>query len=403
VPIIYCEKCGVVPVPEKDLPVELPTQAAFTGSGESPLAGVPEFVNTNCPACGGIARRETDTMDTFVDSSWYFFRYCDPKNESAAFDTTLANAWTPVDQYIGGDSHAVMHLIYTRFWTKFMRDIGLVSFDEPVKRLLTQGMVTNRIEGTDEWKAMSKSLGNGVDPDEMIEAFGADAARLFVLFAAPVENELRWSESGIEGAVRFLRRVYTMVWRWHERLLNTGAKETAAVSEETEQRVRALRRKTHQTIAKVTSDFEQLHLNTIVAALMELFNELGDLNADPAAASEVEVSAVREALEVLVLMLAPFTPHAAEEMWEQLGHSGGLLTSGRWPQADAALAQRDELEIPVQVNGKLRSRVVTSPDITEDELRTAALNDDKITALIQGREVVKVIVVPQRLVNVVVK
>jgi leucyl-tRNA synthetase len=403
VPIIYCEKCGVVPVPETDLPVELPAQAAFTGSGESPLAGVPEFVNTNCPTCGGIARRETDTMDTFVDSSWYFFRYCDPKNESAAFDTALAGAWTPVDQYIGGDSHAVMHLIYTRFWTKFMRDIGLVSFDEPVKRLLTQGMVTNRVEGTDEWKAMSKSLGNGVDPDEMIEVFGADAARLFVLFAAPVENELRWSESGIEGAVRFLRRVYTMVWRWHERLRNGVAMESAAVGEGTEQRVRALRRKTHQTIAKVTSDFEELHLNTIVAALMELFNELGDLNADPVSASEVEVSAVREALEALVLMLAPFAPHAAEEMWEHLGHAGGLLSSGRWPQADAGLAQRDELEIPIQVNGKLRSRVVALPDVTEDELRTAALNDDKIQAFIQGHEVVKVIVVSQRLVNIVVR
>jgi leucyl-tRNA synthetase len=403
VPIIYCEKCGVVPVPEKDLPVELPAHAAFTGSGESPLAGVPEFVNTTCPTCGVPARRETDTMDTFVDSSWYFFRYCDPKNEIAAFDPAIANAWTPVDQYIGGDSHAVMHLIYTRFWTKFMRDIGLVSFDEPVKRLLTQGMVTNRVEGTEEWKAMSKSLGNGVDPDEMIEAFGADAARLFVLFAAPVENELRWSESGIEGAVRFLRRVYTMVWRWHERLLNAGAMEPAAAGDETEQRVRALRRKTHQTIAKVTSDFEELHLNTIVAALMELFNELGDLNADPASAAEAEVFAVREALETLVLMIAPIAPHAAEEMWEHLGHSGGLLGSGRWPQADPEMARRDELEIPIQVNGKLRSRVLASPDVTEEELRTAALNDEKIQAFIQGHEVVKVIVVPQRLVNIVVR
>jgi len=307
-----------------------------------------------------------------------------------------------VDQYIGGDSHAVMHLIYTRFWTKFMRDIGLVSFDEPVKKLLTQGMVTNRVEGTDEWKAMSKSLGNGVDPDDMIEAFGADAARLFILFAAPVENELRWSESGIEGAVRFLRRVYTMVWRWHERLSNASNADAIPEGDEV-QAVRALRRKTHQTIAKITSDFEALHLNTIVAALMELFNELSDLNAAPASASEAEVFAVREALESLVLMLAPFAPHAAEELWEHLGHPGGLLTSGRWPQADPELASRDELEIPIQVNGKLRSRLLVSPEITEDELRTAALNDDKIRAFIQGHEVVKVIVVPQRLVNVVIR
>src|SRR4030095_7324443 len=217
------------------------------------------------------------------------------------------------------------------FWTKFMRDIGLVSFDEPVTRLLTQGMVTNRIEGTDEWKAMSKSLGNGVDPDEMIAAFAADATRLFVLFAAPAENELRWSESGINGTVRFLRNVYTMVWRWHERLSNN---RNAKPDEESSPGARALRRKTHQTIAKVTSDFEELHVNTIVAALMELFNELNDFNADPGTASEGDVSAVQEALESLVLMLAPFSPHIAEELWENLGYEGGLLKSGRWPQAD---------------------------------------------------------------------
>jgi leucyl-tRNA synthetase len=400
VPIIYCEKCGMVPVPEKDLPVQLPDHAEFTGSGESPLAGVAEFVNTNCPQCGGAAKRDTDTMDTFVDSSWYFFRYCDPRNEAAPFDPEITKNWTPVDQYIGGDSHAVMHLIYTRFWTKFMRDLGLVSFDEPVKKLLTQGMVTNRVEGTDEWKAMSKSLGNGVDPDEMIAAFGADAARLFILFAAPAENELRWSETGIEGAVRFLRRVYTMVWRWHERLSNN---ETATPGEESSPAGRALRRKTHQTIAKVTSDFEELHLNTIVAALMELFNELSDFNADPGSASPADVFVVREALESLVLMLAPFSPHVAEELWAQLGHEGGLLQSGRWPQADPGLARREELEIPVQVNGKLRSRLLVLPDVTEADLRAAALNDEKIQALIDGHEVVKVIVVPQRLVNVVLR
>src|ERR1043166_1240171 len=400
VPIVYCESCGMVPVPEKDLPVQLHDRAEFTGSGESPLAGVAEFVNIVCPKCGAPARRDTDTMDTFVDSSWYFFRYCDPHNEAAPFSTSLASEWTPVDQYIGGDSHAVMHLIYTRFWTKFMRDIGLVSFDEPVKKLLTQGMVTNRVQGTDEWKAMSKSLGNGVDPDEMIAAFGADAARLFVLFAAPVENELRWSEAGIEGAVRFLRRVYTMVWRWHERLAN-GTNQAPA--DDVSAGARSLRRKTHQTIAKITSDFDDLHLNTIVAALMELFNELSAFEADPATASDTDVFAVREALESLVIMLAPFAPHAAEEMWANLGHEGGLLHSARCPQADAELAKSDELEIPVQVNGKLRSRVLALPDVTEAQLRAAALDDEKIKAIIEGHEVVKVIVVPQRLVNVVIK
>jgi leucyl-tRNA synthetase len=400
VPIIYCNDCGMVPVPEKDLPVRLPDHAEFSGSGESPLAGVAEFVNTTCPKCGGVAKRDTDTMDTFVDSSWYFFRYCDPRNESEPFDPAIATQWTPVEQYIGGDSHAVMHLIYTRFWNKFMRDIGLTSFDEPVKKLLTQGMVTNRIEGTDEWKAMSKSLGNGVDPDEMIAAFGADATRLFVLFAAPVENELRWSETGIEGAVRFLRRVYTMIWRWQTRLSNNG---TAVSVEQSGPGARALRRKTHQTIARVTRDFEELHLNTIVAALMELFNELSDFNADPNAASPGDVYAVHEALESLVLMLAPFAPHVAEEMWESLGHSGGLLQTARWPQADPELARLEELEIPIQVNGKLRSRLLVSPDISEEQLRTAALNDEKIRSLITGHEVVKIIVVPQRLVNIVIK
>ncbi len=402
VPVIYCDKCGMAPVPYEQLPVMLPENAAFTGTGESPLAGVPEFVNTTCPQCHGPARRETDTMDTFVDSSWYFFRYLDPHNDAAPFDTRMAKQWTPVDQYIGGDSHAVMHLIYTRFWTKFMRDIGLVPFDEPVKSLLTQGMVTNRIEGTDEWKAMSKSLGNGVDPDEMIAAFGADATRLFVLFAAPVENELRWSESGIEGAVRFLRRVYTMVWRWRERLSQPGQIEPSDVESSPEGR--ALRRKTHQTIAKITSDFEQLHLNTSVAALMELFNQVAEFNADPATAPAEDVFAVREALEALVIMLAPFSPHIAEEMWEGLGHTGGLLQDvARWPVADPELARREELEIPIQVNGKLRSRVIAAPDVSEEDLRTSALADERVRALIQGREVVKVIVVPRRLVNVVIR
>lgn len=413
VPMVYCEKCGMVPVPYDQLPVVLPESAEFTGTG-APLAGVADFVNTTCPKCGGEAKRETDTMDTFVDSSWYFFRYCDPRNESAPFDPEIAGQWTPVDQYIGGDSHAVMHLIYTRFWTKFMRDIGLVSFDEPVKKLLTQGMVTNRIEGTDEWKAMSKSLGNGVDPDEMIAAFGADAARLFILFAAPVENELRWSESGIEGAVRFIRRVYTMVWFWQERLAN---RETSAPkAEEFSDEARALRRKTHQTIVRVTADFEKLDLNTNVAALMELSNALGEFRpgsssgrpeslkfTSPATASSADVFAIGEALESLVIMLAPFSPHVAEEMWESLGHQGGLLSSGRWPQADPELARREELEIPIQVNGKLRSHILALPEVTEEELRTAALNDEKIRSFVEGHEIVKVIVVPQRLVNVVIK
>ena len=418
IPIVYCEKCGMLAVPENDLPVLLPEKAEFTGTGESPLKTVSEFMNIICPQCGGPAARETDTMDTFVDSSWYFFRYCDPRNEDMPFDPDVAAQWIPVDQYIGGDSHAVMHLIYTRFWTKVMRDLGLVKFNEPVKRLLTQGMVTNLVEATNEWKAMSKSLGNGVDPDEMIEAFGADATRLFVLFAAPVENELRWSESGIEGAVRFLRRVWTMVYKW--RLGYAGLRPASDLSlraegsasnqeqasglrTELSDAARALRRKTHQTIARVTDDFEKLDLNTNVAALMELSNALGEFAIEPASASESDRFAAREAIEALVLMLAPFAPHVAEEMWESLGHEGGLLKSAGWPTADAELAKKDELEIPVQVNGKLRSRVVVAPDISEADLRTIALADAKVQSFIDGHKVVKVIVVPQRLVNVVVR
>jgi leucyl-tRNA synthetase len=407
VPIINCDHCGAVAVPYEDLPVVLPETAEFTGSGQSPLAGVAEFVNTTCPRCKRPARRETDTMDTFVDSSWYFFRYCDPRNEAQPFDPAIAGQWTPVDQYIGGDSHAVMHLIYTRFWTKFMRDIELVSFDEPVKKLLTQGMVTNLVEGTDEWKAMSKSLGNGVDPDEMIAAFGADAARVFILFAAPVENELRWMETGIEGAVRFLRKVYSMVWRWHERLSDSSQRHDEPSIEELSPGALALRRKTHQTIARVTSDFEHLHLNTSVAALMELFNELSDFNAKPGTATAADLFVVREALESLTVMLAPFSPHVAEEMWERSGHAGGLIQragqGAKWPTANPELVRRAELEIPIQVNGKLRSRLMASPEVTEDELRAAAVADEKVRPFTEGREVLKVIVVPQRLVNIVVR
>ena len=436
IPIVYCPDCGMVPVPEKDLPVLLPDNAAFTGTGESPLKGVADFVNTNCPKCGHAAKRETDTMDTFVDSSWYFFRYCDPQNETAAFDPEIAAKWIPVDQYIGGDSHAVMHLIYTRFWNKVMRDLGLVKFNEPIKRLLTQGMVTNLVEGTNEWRAMSKSLGNGVDPDEMIEAFGADATRLFVLFAAPVENELRWSETGIEGAVRFLRRVWVVVHRWRDgyarfqRADDEGQAQQAGGlrTKEFSDAARALRRKTHQTIARVTDDFEKLDLNTNVAALMELSNAISDFGvsfelADAFAAREyralsqpidarvsaesargADLFAVREAIEALVVMLAPFSPHVAEEMWGSLGHAGGLLqTPVAWPVADPELARKEELEIPVQVNGKLRSRVTVAPDISEADLRATALADSKVQSFIDGHQVLKVIVVPQRLVNVVVK
>jgi len=442
IPIVYCDACGVVPVPDEELPVVLPERAEFTGSGQSPLAGVAEFVDTTCPKCGEAARRETDTMDTFVDSSWYFFRYCDPANTEAPFGREEVAYWTPVDQYIGGVEHAVMHLLYTRFWTKVMRDLGLVGFNEPVRRLMTQGMVVAETfyrEGEEPgskvyfnpsdvdvvrddkgrvstatlardgqpvtvgpFEKMSKSANNGVDPNEMITAYGCDATRMFVLFAAPVENDLRWQEAGINGTQNFLRRVYSFVKRWRGPLRD--APEGATAAGEFTAEARRLRHETHRTIERVTNDFEGLRYNTAVAALMELSNALGDFKAQAESAGAPELFAVREALEALVLMLAPFAPHFAEEMWEALGHEGGLLRGGaRWPEFDEALARRDEVELAVQVNGKLRGRVSISATASEEETRAAALADERVRAWTDGKQIVKTVVVPGRLVNVVVR
>ena len=437
IPIVYCDKCGTVPEKYENLPVELPETAPFTGTGESPLAKVPEFYETKCPNCDGPAHRETDTMDTFVDSSWYFFRYADPKNTELPFDTEVAAYWTPVDQYVGGDDHAVMHLIYCRFWTKVMRDLGLVNFDEPVKRLLTQGMVVGetffddangkrvyhtpenvtvardakgKITGanTTDGKAlkyaierMSKSKGNGVDPDEMVEIYGADAARLFVLFAAPVENELVWHESGIEGAVRFLQRVWRFVWKWHDKLSIPSAVAGGDLSDA----ARTLQRTTHQIIRRVDHNLDSLQFNTPVAALMELSNALYDSKIEPDTATETDTAIVRDSLTSLILMLTPFAPHAAEEMYSVIfGNDNGILANGaRFPEYDESLAKADEIEIPVQINGKLRSRVFASPDAASEELEALALADEKVKEHTDGKSIVKVVVVPKRLVNIVVK
>lgn len=442
IPIVYCERDGVVPVPESDLPVLLPERAEFTGAGGSPLAGVEEFVNTTCPKCGGAARRETDTMDTFVDSSWYLFRHCDPKNDDAPFGKEEAAYWAPVDQYIGGGEHAVTHLLYTRFWTKFMRDLGLVAFDEPVKKLFTHGMVMaetfyregeeagqkNYINPADvdvvrddkgrvssatliddglpvnvgPFEKMSKPVNNGVDSDEMIQAYGADATRMFVLFAAPVENDLRWQEAGINGAQGFLRRVYTFVQRW--RAAFADAPKDASSAGEFSGEARALRHETHRAIERVTNDFEGLRYNTAVAALMELSNAFGDFKTSPGAASPSDLFAAREAIEALVVMLAPFAPHFAEETWEALGHEGGMLSGGaRWPEFDPELTRKDEVEIAVQVNGKLRGRIRIATSATEDATREAALSDERVRAWTEGKQIVKTVVVPGRLVNVVVR
>ncbi|MGI8638866.1 MAG: leucine--tRNA ligase [Pyrinomonadaceae bacterium] len=437
IPVIYCETCGTVPVPYDRLPVELPESAPFTGVGESPLAKVPDFVNTVCPKCEKEgATRETDTMDTFVDSTWYYFRYTDPHNEILPFNPDVANYWLPVDQYIGGVDHAVMHLLYTRFWTKVMRDIGLINFDEPVKNLLTQGMVVGESYYSEEKatyvpqdevkikrdergkilsaklkadsspikvavEKMSKSKYNGVDPDDMVSIYGADAARIFALFAAPAENELVWLETGIEGAVRFLQRVYRFVYRWHE-VLRVESRESRV---ESNADARKLRQKTHQTIKRITENFESHQFNTPVAALMELSNAMNDFKVEPKAASESDLFAVGEALKSLILMLTPYAPHIAEELWEVLTeNSQGILQSGaRFPVADESLAKADEVEIPIQVNGKLRSRVLTSPAAAKEQLEAMALADAKIKEYTDGKEIVKIIVVPSRLVNIVVK
>jgi leucyl-tRNA synthetase len=423
IPFIHCARCGIVPVPEDQLPVMLPPDLNYNTQG-APLAEHPSFVHATCPQCKGPARRDTDTMDTFVDSSWYYFRYCDPHNDQAPFDPELVAYWMPVEQYIGGIEHAVLHLIYTRLWTKIMRDLGLVNFAEPVKKLLTQGMVclaTARCKEHD-WlypqevidgrckfcqrpvevgrtEKMSKSKKNTVDPDEMIQVYGADTVRLFMLFAAPPEKDLEWSEAGAEGASRFLNRVWRIVYKWH-RQTSDFKPQTSEL--EFSVAARALRRKTHQTIRRVSVDIgERMHFNTAVAALMELTNEIyafdGSLKGEPGAA---DLFALKEALEALAKLLAPFTPHIAEELWQALGHDEILVVSP-WPQFDAELAQEEELEIPVQLNGKLVARVLVPANATDEVLKQAALSNERVQARLDGRQIVKTIVVPRRLVNIV--
>jgi len=407
IPMIYCEKDGPVPVPYEDLPVELPKFASFTGRGDSPLAQVPEFVNVKCPKCGGPARRETDTMDTFVDSSWYFLRFCDPKNAELPFDPATAAYWMPVDFYSGGVEHAILHLLYSRFFTRVLRDVGLVNFDEPFKRLLTQGMVLKN------GAVMSKSKGNVVDPDDMLQKYGADALRLYVMFVAPPEKEVEWSDAGLEGSFRFLVRVWRIVDHWCETIGGEGIPANYQDSTEGE---RALRRKTHDTIRRVTADIEErMHLNTAVSSLMELVNELYSFSESTAhgapsrgepPAGRVErpqtIAALKEAIDALVVMISPFAPHMAEELWEMLGHVGSLAAA-KWPAYDAAIAKADEVVVPVQVNGKLRGRVTAPADANEDQLRELALADAGVKNHTAGKSIVKVVVAKGPLVSLVVK
>ncbi len=393
IPMLYCEKDGIVPVPEKDLPVILPENVKVTLAGGSPLADVPEFVNATCPKCGGPARRETDTMDTFVDSSWYFYRYTDARNDRAPFDSKTAQYWfgdRGIDQYIGGVEHAILHLIYSRFWTKFMRDLGLITNNEPVERLFTQGMVIK------EGRKMSKNLGNVVSPDEMVARYGADAARSYSLFAAPPDRDLDWQDSGIEGIQRFLGRIYRFFVRY------ARPDSRAAVPQELSPEARAIQRKLHQTIKRVSDDFQgRWHFNTCISAVMELVNVL--YGAEEAIGrGAIPAPFLADVQRSLVLLLAPFAPYLANELWEMLGEKGSLLRAS-WPQYDPALAKEDEIEIPVQVNGKLRGRVTVSADAEESFVLERALADGKVKAAITGKQVVKKIYVPGKMVNLVVK
>jgi leucyl-tRNA synthetase len=400
IPMVYCDRDGVVPVEENDLPVILPDNVPITLAGGSPLMNVPSFLNTTCPKCGGPARRETDTMDTFVDSSWYFYRYADAKNDTAPFDSSKIAYWFPIDQYIGGVEHAILHLIYSRFWTKFMRDMGLVKNDEPVERLFTQGMVIRN------GAKMSKSLGNTVSPDEMVERYGADATRMYSLFAAPPDRDLDWQETGIEGVQRFLGRVYRFYLRnagaGKSATGSGGAAESATLSLSLSPEARAIQRKLHQTIKRVSNDFQgRWHFNTCIAAIMELMNEV--YGAEEAIASgKIPGALTAEVQRDVALLLAPMAPYMAHELWEMTGETGNLLKAP-WPKYDAALAAEDEIEIPVQLNGKLRGLVVVAAGTSEDVIKQAALGDAKVQAAIAGKQIVKVIVVPGKLVNIVVR
>lgn len=399
IPMVYCENGhagvepgGVVALPESALPVLLPESIEITQEGGSPLGKVPEFLHTTCPVCGGPARRETDTMDTFVDSSWYFYRYTDAQDQAAPFASDKANYWFPIDQYIGGVEHAILHLIYSRFWTKVMRDLGLIKNDEPAERLFTQGMVIK------DGAKMSKSKGNVVSPDDMIARYGADATRMYALFAAPPDRDLEWQEEGVAGISRFLGRVYRLVTKYAEMTRSARIPRLASRTM-TDQ---ALLRKLHQTIAKITQDFSgRWHFNTSIAAIMSLVNEI--VAAEAAIdAEQASPAAVAEIMRNLILLLAPFAPFFAAEMWEQIGEEGVVFRTP-WPVADEELAREDEIEIPVQVNGKLVNVVKVPADSDQDGIKAAALADEKVKARVEGKNVVKVIVVPGKLVNLVVK
>jgi leucyl-tRNA synthetase len=391
IPMVYCEHCGIVPAPEDQLPVMLPDDVVFK-AGENPLATSESFKETTCPKCGGKAQRETDTMDTFMCSSWYYLRYTDPRNNKLPFSKEAVDQWMNVDQYVGGVEHAILHLLYSRFFTKALRDFGYLKVDEPFENLLTQGMVC--LDGS----KMSKSKGNVVSPEEIIGKYGADTARLFILFAAPPERDLEWSDQGVEGCYRFLNRVWRLVGQFADAAQSSSDK-TAPVFKDLDSASKEMRRQTHLTIQKVTTDIgSRFMFNTAVSAIMELVNALYLYKEQATSKPEVE----REALETILILLAPFAPHIAEELWAGLGKTESIH-SQLWPEVDEAALVQDEVTVVLQVNGKLKDRIKVPAEISAEELEKLVRDLPKLQEWAQGKTVVKIITVPGKLVNVVVK
>lgn len=387
IPVVYCDECGIVPVKKEDLPVLLPTDVEFTGKGESPLTTSKQFMSATCPHCGKPARREVDTMDTFVDSSWYFLRYVDNKNEDEPFSKDLVNRWHPVDQYIGGVEHAIMHLLYARWFVKAFKSMGMVDFDEPFNNLLTQGMVL--MDGS----KMSKSKGNTVSPMDIIDEYGADTARLFVLFAAPPERDLDWSEQGVDGCFRFLNRVYRLV----DELADVFKKDVEFG--ELSSQDKDMRYTIHSTLKKVTVDLsEKFGFNTAISALMELINDMYKYKE----LDNINEAVIKEGVQTIVTIISPFAPHLGEELWTMIGQEGSVFDID-WPKYDETALVKDEIEVVVQVNGKVRGKLTVNSNISKEDMEKVALEDEKIKALVEGKTIVKVVAVPKKLVNIVVK
>lgn len=400
IPVIYCDDCGIVPVPEEDLPVILPTDIQFEGKGESPLLSSEAFLKAKCPKCGRMGKRELDTMDTFVCSSWYYLRYCDPCNQEMPFSKESADYWMPVDQYIGGVEHAILHLLYSRFFMKALYDMGYVSQDEPFKNLLTQGMVLK------DGAKMSKSLGNVVSPEEIIEKYGADTARLFILFASPPEKDLEWSDQGVEGCYRFINRVWRIVNEFAQD--NSIGKDKSANLLQGDQwnltdAEKELRYALHHAIKKVTEDIkERFNFNTAISAIMELVNALYSYR-EKVTDDKKNFALIREAIEKLVIMLAPFIPYAAEELWQVVIGKEGSVHNQKWPEYDPEALTKNEIEIVIQINGKVRDKIMIETGLDKAQTEMKAMSTEKAKRLLEGKNVVKVIVVPEKLVNIVVK